>query len=691
MASVSADGRFVVFNSRATNLVAGDTNNAGDVFIRDRRLGTTERLTVSSAEEQANQGSTSIPWISPDGRFVTFNSAATNLVANDTNNQYDIFLRDRQLGTTERINLSSSEAQATGQTAYGDIAPTGADGRYVAFISRSSNLVPGDFNGQYDVFVRDRQAGTTERISVDSLEMQANGENREPRIAPDGRYVAFWSSASNLVEGDTNGKPDVFVRDRQLGTTERVSVSTAEEQAINGSSFLGSISADGRWVAFSSSASNLEVNDTNSLFDVFLRDRQEGRTFRISITTDGVQSDGHGPTAMSPDGRFVAFRSLADNLVPKDTNGGTDIFVRNRQAGTTDRVNLSSTGLQANASAEIYAGAVSADGRVVAFDSYASNLVPSDLNITRDVFVRDRGVREHLITGDFDGNGRSDLANIRSDGLWVLMGGATAWTRLHTTYAGGFTVGDLDASGREELIVDFDAGGLWARYNNATWTRLHPKDVEWSSLVAGDFDSNPRDDLGMDFGAAGVWTRYNNATWSTLGTTLGPEGFAVGDTDGNGRSELIADLGPKGIFAFNSGLWARLHIWNPEDLESGDLDGDNKDEIVADVGSYGLIVWSATSPGFGWTQLHATSPETLALGDFDGGGKDDLAVDFGAGGLWVRYNNATWTRIHTANAEGMTTGDFDANGKAELIVDFGNGGLYARYNNANWTRLPALP
>jgi Tol biopolymer transport system component len=271
------------------------------------------------------------PAISADGRYVAFASAATNLVLGDTNGQQDIFVHDRVTGTTERVSVDSAGAQANGASGVYGLSIS-SDGRYVAFQSDATNLVVGDTNNASDVFVHDRQSGTTERVSVDSAGMQGNGGSDYPSISADGRYVAFVGGATNLVPGDTNGQPDIFVHDRVTGTTERVSVDSAGAQA-NGASDAASISADGRYVAYGSLASNLVPGDTNGVEDVFLHDRQLGITERISVNSAGFQGNNlsDGPS-ISGDVRFVAFYSLATNLVAGSLDGVFEVFVRDRDA-----------------------------------------------------------------------------------------------------------------------------------------------------------------------------------------------------------------------------------------------------------------------------------------------------------------------------------------------------------------------
>jgi hypothetical protein len=419
---MSADGRFVAFWSYASNLVAGDTNRHYDVFVRDGVAGTTERVDVSSGGAQANLGCDpeqcdSATAISADGRFVAFDSVASNLVAGDTNKTDDVFVRDRVAGTTERVSVSDGGAQVKGGSYVGAIS---ADGRFVAFSSRAGDT------GTEDVFVRDRVKGTTERVSVSDTGAQANGRSYGDDwgslgMSADGRFVAFWSEASNLVAGDTNectdmdtGKryncPDVFVRDRVAGTTERVDVSSTGAQADDGCEtefdFCSvAISGDGRFVAFNSEARNLAPlpYGDNGERDVFVRDRVKGTTERVSVSSAGAEADyGVGDyVEISADGRFVTFDSEASNLVAGDTNNTRNVFVRDRMKGTTEPVDVSNTGAQATGCnyCDAALAPISADGRYVAFTAEATNLVPGEPTIVldgnryggqSDVFVRDR-------------------------------------------------------------------------------------------------------------------------------------------------------------------------------------------------------------------------------------------------------------------------------------------------------------
>jgi len=405
--SISADGRYVAFESYASNLIVGDTNGSRDVFVHDRQTGCTELVSVAYNGTQGNNAS-GVPFISADGRYVAFESFASNLVAGDSNdfcsvdddglyddNCADIFVRDRVTGQTERVSVASSGTQGRSNS-YGPHSIS-ADGRFVAFES-FADLVP--FCAAVDVFVHDRLTGQTTLASLAPDGTGGNSVSFSPSISADGHYVAFQSFASNLVAGDTNGCDvdrdgvfdhncgDIFVHDQQTGETDRVSVAWDGTQG-NEQSWMPSLSADGRYVAFRSRASNLVGGDTNGYDDIFVHDRLTGQTTRVSVASDGTQGDTETEwPSISADGRHVAFVSWDSNLVSGDTNGSRDVFVHDRQTGQTTRVSVTSDGTPAND--DSWTSSISTDGRYVAFDSDASNLVSGDTNDDRDVFVHDR-------------------------------------------------------------------------------------------------------------------------------------------------------------------------------------------------------------------------------------------------------------------------------------------------------------
>ena len=404
-AGISADGRFAVINSLATNLVRGDTNGRYDVFVRDTATGATTRVSVSSGGAQAAAGKDEFGGslaggLSADGRYVVFQSDAANLVRGDTNGVEDVFVHDRKTGRTTRLSVDSHGRQANGGSRFPAIS---ADGRYVAFQSLATNLVHGDTNRLSDVFVRDLARGRTTRVSVDSHGAQArckadSCESTSPVLSAHGRYVAFQSSATNLVSHDTNRLGDVFVHDRRTGRTSRVSARSDGQQAggdrTNTGSNAPAISADGRFVAFHSLDTNLVPGDTNHTADIFVRDLKLHRTARISVGSGEKQANGEslGGLTITADGRFVAFTSLASNLVPGDANDITDVFLRDLRTGTTTLVSRGIGGVQGDDASSVGgAGAgleLSSGARVLAFSSWAANFVPGDTNGRADAFVR---------------------------------------------------------------------------------------------------------------------------------------------------------------------------------------------------------------------------------------------------------------------------------------------------------------
>jgi Tol biopolymer transport system component len=285
--------------------------------------------------------------ISADGRYVVFGSAAANLAGPDANANWDAFVRDLQARTTECVSVDASGHAGNGAS-YTDLARAiSQDGRFVVFRSDANDLVAGDTNGVTDVFVRDRQSGTTECASVDSGGVSANGASSDAAISADGRFVAFTSTATNLVPGTSIVARRVFLRDLQSGTTELVSVRIGGADA-DAESYGPSLSADGRFAAFTSWLPDLAAGDTNGRADVFVRDRQAGTTEIASLGDSGQLGNEDCLLAtISPDGNFVAFESAAADLVPADTNGFmVDVFLRDRVAATTDLVSVSTSGAQ---------------------------------------------------------------------------------------------------------------------------------------------------------------------------------------------------------------------------------------------------------------------------------------------------------------------------------------------------------
>ena len=330
---VSGDGNLVVFTSEATDLVAGDTGGQADIFLRNLSGAATTRINADTGGASANDWSQN-PAISSDGNVVAFESWATDLTAPAGNGNLNIFVRSISGASTTEVSVQSAPSTTQGNGDSFDPSVS-SDGAKVAYESDANNLLGAgvDTNGSTDIFLRDRTtpgAETTERVSVDSNEAQVNGDSTNPSISADGSKVAFQSDASNLIASDTNGTTDIFVRDRILGTTERVSVRSNGIQQIQGkgNSFDPVISADGRYVVFTSDASNLVTGDTNGTPDIFLHDLLTGVTSRVSVQTGGDQANGaSGFPAVSGDGDIVWTYDDGD-LVTGDSNARDDLFLR---------------------------------------------------------------------------------------------------------------------------------------------------------------------------------------------------------------------------------------------------------------------------------------------------------------------------------------------------------------------------
>jgi hypothetical protein len=377
---ISSDGRYVAFTSDASNLVAGDTNGVADVFLKDVVSGVTTRVSTASDGAESNDYA-EWPSVSDDGRYVAFAAWASNLVADDTNDASDVFVKDLLSGVVTRVSAGASDTQGDGLS-YG--AALSGDGQYVTFVSEATNLVDDDTNGTTDVFVRNMVSGVVTRVSTDAKDAEVTGDSLKPAISSNGRYVAFTSGASNLVDGDSNGMDDIFVKDLATGAVTRVNTASSGAEANDATYETSAVSDDGRYVAFASSASNLVDGDTNGVIDVFVKDLQTGVIRRASTAADGAESDGDSVgCSISADARYVVFYGNATNLVA-GTADVTNVFVKDMQSGAIARLSSAADGTPANAAS--FYSTISGDGQKVVFSSYASNLCSGDGNLAVDVF-----------------------------------------------------------------------------------------------------------------------------------------------------------------------------------------------------------------------------------------------------------------------------------------------------------------
>ncbi len=443
--SVSADGRFVAFDSRATNLVSNDAPAFGDVFVRDMQTGAIELISFVPATGAPASGESRSPVISADGRFVVFESDAPNLVPGDTNNFTDLFRYDRQTDTLVRVSVADDESQSDESSFAPSISD---DGQRVAFNSSATNLVLNDTNLSNDIFVRDVGLGTTVRANLGAGASQgASGAAGRPVISGSGRYVAF-ESFDALHPFDAQPGTDIYRRDLQNNTTLIISVtdSAGDVSEIagmgdlarrrpkggtppNAPSFAPTISQDGSRISFESQATNLQAGaDTNAFADVFVRDliASPDATLRLSLDSAGGEASGGDSTgaAISRDGMRLAFKSDATNLVAGDSNATADLFVK-QFAGPIVRVNVATGGAQSTA-ASAFPPAL-ANGGVTVFSSSATDLVASDTNNCIDAFIHDpvgvvtRRVNETTTALPRGADGSSFAPSLSADGRYVAF------------------------------------------------------------------------------------------------------------------------------------------------------------------------------------------------------------------------------------------------------------------------------
>ncbi len=452
--AISTDGRYVVFTSSATNLTGTGGNGKTQIYLRDRLMSQTYLISAANITGDLGNGDSDAAVISADGRFIAFQSTATNLVTSTTGTS-QIFVRDRWYATTTLLSVALDGTTEGNGPSYDPSMST--DGRFVAFESDASNLVTGDTTiGFRDIFVRDRdldqdstydEAGeaVTTHVSVDSGGLAWDGDSRAPSISSTGRFVAFESDAS-LTAGDSNGYTDVYLHDRDTGSTSCVSVEYRDGVPASGGNSTGpAISADGRKVAFISRATDLVPADSNGVADAFVRDLNTGATIRVSVS-DGTAAEANAASenvAISADGSYVAFNSTATNLVGVSVSGGGDVFLRGPFSSPTPRTLLASAAVDGSTgNGASSSPTLSGDGRYTAYTSAATNLVSGDDNSKPDVFLCDARGGTHfskvapdpieanqplsytLVLTTANPNGRTSLV-------------VTDTVPAHTTYRGG--------------------------------------------------------------------------------------------------------------------------------------------------------------------------------------------------------------------------------------------------------------
>lgn len=377
----SHDGRYVVFESEAGNLVPDDGNCTADVFVHDCLTRTTERVSLAWDGSEAD-GASQRSRVSADGRYVVFQSGASNLVPHDTNGFVDIFVMDRWTMGVRRASEGAFGEEGNGASIHPKIS---ADGRCVAFHTLANNWVGHDTNAQWDVYVRDMETGDIDLVSVRDDGVVGNDWSEHCALSGDGRLVVYHSKANNLVPADHNGKDDAFIFDRQTRRVTRMSVSASGEES-NGTCAFPSLSDDGRFATFESEGANLVPDDHNGKRDVFLFEVKTGALTRVSKPATGETDGDSMRSALSADGRFVTYFSLAKNLAAGDMNNTVDVFVWDAREGRTVLASLAADGAPSRGGSQF--PILSGDGRVVAFHSFSTDVVADDDNLAADIFVR---------------------------------------------------------------------------------------------------------------------------------------------------------------------------------------------------------------------------------------------------------------------------------------------------------------
>lgn len=382
--ATSQTGQFVAYRSSATNLDSDRCDRGvNQIYVSERSTGTIRCVSVNSNGKQGDQDSFA-PSISADGGFIAFTSKATNLAGNECDNGFNqIYVHDRTTGTTKCVSVNSNGHEANQDS---DASSISADGRWIAFDSAATNLSGNTCdNGFNHIFVHDRSSNKISCVSVRSNGDEGNGDSFDASISADGRFVVFHSAATNLSNRCDNGNLHVYRHNLETGETICVSVNNDGQQS-NGNSALARVSEDGRFVAFQSNPTNVSSRCSNGFTHIYVRDTVEQRTTCASVDTNGNQGNNDsGQASTSSDGRFVAFSSAASNLSNKHCrSGNVQVFVRDRANETTRCASVGPKKVEGNS--QSINPAIAANGTLVAFESDASNLVKQDTNNLRDVF-----------------------------------------------------------------------------------------------------------------------------------------------------------------------------------------------------------------------------------------------------------------------------------------------------------------
>ena len=647
--SISHDGRYVAFMSAATDLVAGDLDDHEDAFVRDRATGLT--TAVSVYDDVGIRGSDYVA-IAAEGRYAAFmhmNAAP--------------WVRDTQEGVTWPTigGYGSNDPDISG------------DGRYVAFDSLASDL-PGHTTGseRVDVYRFDRQTEQVTCASRSSSGEFGNLSSYWPSLSDDGSSVAFVSSATNLVAGDANYVDDIFVRDERTGQTVRVSVATGGSEA-NEASYYPAISADGRFVAFNSDATNLVAAPWNGFSHVYVHDRLTSQTTRVSVASDGSPAEGSSYyPSISAEGRFVTFHSQAMNLVAGKTTAQWDVFVHDRQTGETTRVSVASDGSEGNSDSGN--AVISGDGRVVAFESWATNLDPSDTNRSGDIYVREwRQQDRPKARLDFTGDLKSDLlwrhAAQGDMWLWPMDGSAhTAETYVRTLNDPNWEIrglGDQTGDGQADLLWRHAPTGmlyLWTMNGSTVEAETYVGTVDpaYDIVGTGDYNGDGRSDIlwrHLTNGELWLWLMDGPATLSVHYVDTVDPAYAVqgsGDLNNDAKADIVwrhAAQGDAWVWLMDGATPVQVaYVTTVSELDYrivgvADYTGDGQADILWHHATRGEVwLWPMAGPTLLGQAYVATVPDVgyriAGTGDYDGDGQADILWHHATqGDVWVWLMN----------------------------------------------------
>jgi Tol biopolymer transport system component len=658
----SPDGTKLLFGSTANNLVSGDTNGVEDLFLKDLVTGATTRISTGSSGNEGNGASYVYSQaFSPDGTKIVFESTSSNLVPGDTNAHSDVFLKDLTNGNLTRLSTSASGAQGNDDSFAPAFSP---DGTKVAFDSHATNFVVGD-TAYDDVFLKDLVTGAITRVSPDiSAPGTGSYESSYPAFSPDGTKIAYETyHVLDLGYYGVIVNSEIDVKDLTTGVITVVANTDLNDDQFNYDQHNPTFSPDGKKIMFSSVADNLVAGDSNGSSDIFIKDLVTGTITRVSTDSSGAQANGNSWDAkFSPDGTKIVFYSDASNLVPGDTNGAQDVFLKDLTTGAVTRVSATGTGGQSNGSSNN--PTFSPDGTEIAFSSLASNLVSGDTNTKWDVFVATLGMS--LGGNDFlDGGPGIDTA--------VFAGPRSAYTITRS----GAMINVSGPDGNDTL-----SGVEKAKFDDQTV-------LLGQGPTHSDFNTDIDSDILMqsDYGRAGIYL-MNGAAVSSGGPIASNPGTVwhakvAGDFNGDGKADILWQNvdGSVAIWTMNgTSLVGASMVGNPgpvwQIVGSGDFNGDGKSDILFRNTDGTPAIWlmngssissvaAFPNPGTAW--------RIIGSGDFNGDGKSDILFQYtdGTPGIWL-MNGTSFVSSATLPNPGPSwqikaAGDFNGDGMSDLL------------------------